>query len=173
MQMQTWIIKILYTGWTFLYVIFCTKRDSHSFLFSIRLKQSEINTEVPSITDSFTPFVKEWNHVFPGAADDACKSWLLNLAARAIMATAVTSGFCLKHSVVDKLKNRNWFDYYWLVSLLFTLLPGCRTKYAIGRNHMTLLISLIFKTILSFIGLHVIAANKQSHVTFITGIKII
>ena len=137
MQMQTWIIT---HRCDILYVTFCTKSHSHSFLFSIRLKQSERNTEVPSITDSFTPFVKEWNHVFPGAADDACKSWLLNLAARAIMATAVTSGFCLKHSVVDKLKNRNWFDYYWLVSLLFTLLSGCRTKYAIGRNHMTLLI---------------------------------
>ena len=48
--------------------------------------------------------MKEWNHVFPGAAEDACRSWLLNFAANAIMATDITSGLYLKLSVVDKLK---------------------------------------------------------------------
>ena len=65
-----------------------------------------VTSSVPSITDSATPLVNEWNHVFPGTAEDACKSWLLNLAARAIMATAITSGLCLKHNEVDKLKNK-------------------------------------------------------------------
>ena len=60
---------------------------------------------VPSTIDSVTPLVNEWNQVFPGTAEAACKSWLLNLAARAIMATASTSGLCLKHNVVDKLKD--------------------------------------------------------------------
>ena len=53
------------------------------------------------------------------------------------MATAVTSGFCLKHSVVDKLKDRNKFGYYCLVSYLFTHLPGSLAKFAIERNCMT------------------------------------
>ena len=34
----------------------------------------------------------------------ACKSWLLNFAAKAIMATEMTSGLYLKHRGVDKLK---------------------------------------------------------------------
>ena len=63
-----------------------------------------LSRKIPSITDSVRPLVNEWNHVFPGAAEDACRSWLLNFAANAIMATDITSGLYLKLSVVDKLK---------------------------------------------------------------------
>ena len=91
---ETWIV---YWIWLHNSASYVDMYHSVCFTFSWWLKN------LPSITDSVRPLVNEWNHVFPGAADDACKSWLLNFAASAIMATDITSGLYLKHSVIDKL----------------------------------------------------------------------
>ena len=91
-------------------------------------------TKVPSITDSGTPLVNDWNHVFPGTLADAWRSWLLNLAASAIIATAVTSGLCLKHNVVDRLEDSIQYCYLTTNYLIFGTLQRPPTNTSLQSS---------------------------------------
>ena len=96
-------------------------------------------TKVPSITDSGTPLVNDWNHVFPGTLADAWRSWLLNLAASAIIATAVTSGLCLKHNVVDRLEDSIQYCYLTINYLIFIFQRHCQNLVHY-RDHQPVLL---------------------------------